>query len=279
MSQIRNRVCAVLLLLFSLQAHSAAFDHQHKLWNEVLALHVVDFGTHSQIDYAPLKASPEKLDSYLDAVSTVTREQFDQWDAKQRLAFLINAYNAYTVQMIIRHYPVDSIKDIGSFFRSVWKINFFELFGKSANLDYIEHELIRGANDFSEARIHFALVCASIGCPKLQATAYTKSNLERLLDDSARRFINDTSRNCFDESSGTLKISSLFKWYHEDFERVYGSVEAFIAKYMSADKKLSSLIETKSIEIEYGRYDWSLNDVQKENHAQQSMQYEICELA
>lgn len=261
-SRVRFRAGAVLLLLFSLQTHSAVFDHQYKLWNEVLARHVVDFGTHSQVDYAQLKASPEKLNSYLDTVSAVTREQFDRWDAKQRLAFLINVYNAYTVQLIIRHYPVDSIKDIGSFFRSAWKINFFKLFGKSANLDYIEHELIRGAKGFSEARIHFALVCASIGCPKLQASAYTKNNLERLLDDSARRFINDTSRNRFDASSGTLKISGLFKWYREDFERGYGSVEAFIAKYISADKKLSTLIESKSIEIKYGRYDWSLNDIQ-----------------
>lgn len=242
-------------------ASAESFDHAHAAWDEILQTYVVDHGAYSEVKYPQLKQTGgDKLNAYLHSLSSISAKQFDQWGQAQRLAFLINAYNAFTLKLIVDHYPVDSIKDIGSFFRSPWKIKFFTLLGEETHLDHIEHELIRG-RDYAEPRIHFALVCASVGCPKLQAQAYTAERLESMLQDAASTFLRDTTRNRYDAAGNTLYLSSIFKWYGEDFAVKSGSVEKFVAAYMTNDPQQRQRIVSKEVDVEFLDYDWSLNEV------------------
>ena len=255
-------IVIAVIQLVPLKVLANSFDHSHLLWDELLRSYVVEHGPASQVKYAELKQNDEqKLNQYLNSISSVSKKEYDAWSKPQQLAFLINAYNAYTIKLVLDNYPVESIKDIGSIFRSSWKIKFFQLFGEEAHLDYIEHDLIRGDKGFNEPRIHFAVVCASVGCPKLHAQAYTAERLEDMLEYATKSFLTDETRNRFDYPQSTLYLSSIFKWYGEDFESKYGSVEAFVGKYMSQDKQVRSLIQSRQVKIEYLDYDWSLNDV------------------
>lgn len=240
------------------------FDHSHGLWNAVLQTSVAETPSSSKVRYADLKAHPEKFDRYLQNLSAVSQKQFAAWNKNEKLSFLINAYNALTVKLVIDHYPVESIKDIGSFFRNSWKIPFFTLLGEEMFLDHIEHKLIRGADDFSEPRIHFALVCASVGCPKLQAQAFTANRLDEMLEQGAKAFLQDTTRNYYDAKKQVLNLSSLFKWYGEDFDKLYGSMTGFVVKYITQDAgqqtAIARDIADNTIDVEYLDYDWSLND-------------------
>jgi hypothetical protein len=239
---------------------AASFDQEHSVWNGLLQTYVVDHGAYSEVRYRQIKQSATAtLDEYLQSLSAVSKSQFDGWSQAQRLAFLINAYNAFTVKLIVDHYPVDSIKDLGGFFTSPWKIRFFNLFGGKTYLDHIEHDLIRG-RDYHEPRIHFALVCASVGCPKLQSRAYTAKRLETMLESASETFLRDTSRNRYDAADNTLYLSSIFKWYGKDFAAKAGSVKQFVAPYISDDPKVRQRILSPDVDVEYLDYDWSLND-------------------
>jgi hypothetical protein len=243
---------------------AAGFDHDHSVWNGLLQTYVVDHGAYSEVRYRQIKQSASTtLDEYLHSLSAVSKSQFDGWSQAQRLAFLINAYNAFTVKLIVDHYPLDSIKDLGGFFRSPWKIEFFTLFGEKTYLDHIEHDLIRGRN-YHEPRIHFALVCASVGCPKLQNRAYTAQRLESMLESASDTFLRDTSRNRYDAADNTLYLSSIFKWYGKDFAAKAGSVEQFVAPYISDDPTVQHRIRSRDVDVEYLDYDWSLNDAGKQ---------------
>lgn len=252
MQETRLRILLMLALMFANTSMAYAFDHQHRLWQQVLSANVQVNGAASRVDYRAIKSHPEQLAQYLASLSEVTQAQFQHWSTAQQLAFLINAYNAFTVNIVVEHYPIDSIKDIGNFFRSTWKIDFIPLFAERVNLDHIEHELIRGNPKFNEPRIHFALVCASIGCPKLQDQAFTGANLEELLEKGAQEFLLDPSRNRYNAKARRLELSSIFKWYGEDFEKHSGSVQAFVAKYM----RLTLPVDT---DITFLPYDWKLN--------------------
>ena len=246
--------------LTSTAVPAASFDHEHGVWHDLLQTYVVDHGAYSEVRYRQIQQNAAStLSDYIKTLAAVPKRQFDQWSKAQRLAFLINAYNALTVQLIVQHYPVESIKDIGGFFRSPWKVEFFTLFGEKTHLDHIEHELIRG-RDYAEPRIHFALVCASVGCPKLQNRAYTAKALESMLESATTTFLRDPSRNRYAAADNTLYLSSIFKWYGEDFAVKSGSVQQFVAAYMSDDPKVQQRIRTKQVYIEYLDYDWSLND-------------------
>jgi len=249
----------VLAMVVSTGVYASRFDHSHSLWSELLQTYVVDQGDFSQVKYQALKQSgTAPLVEYLQSLSAVHASQFALWTQSQQLAFLINAYNAFTVKLILDHYPVESIKDIGGFFRSPWKIQFFALLGDKTHLDYIEHELIRGR--FKEPRIHFAVVCASIGCPKLQARAYTAERMEAMLESATQTFLRDDSRNRYDAQRNTLHLSKIFKWYAEDFVATSGSVERFVAPYISDDPKMRQQIQSRQVDVEYLDYDWALNN-------------------
>jgi hypothetical protein len=198
----------------------------------------------------------------------VTRAEFDAFSRDQQLAFLINAYNAFTVELILTEYPdVSSIKDLGSLFSLPWKKKFFILLGESQNLDGIEHDLIRGSGRYNEPLIHFAVNCASIGCPALLDEAFVADKLDQQLLESTERFLNDRSRNRFDASTGTLEISSLFDWYAEDFAqgwRGYDSLHDFFrthADWNADDADSVESLRGGELRIEFLDYDWNLNSL------------------
>ena len=261
-----------VLLAFSiflnLSTVANAFDQSHKSFNDVLTSHVRwnAAGTASSVDYAGLKADRAPLDRYTASLSGVSQAQFQKFNKLERRAFLINAYNAFTLQLILTKYPdLKSIKDLGSFFNSPWKKAFVPLLGQTRSLDDIEHVLLRGADDYDDPRIHFAVNCASIGCPALRPEAFVAARLDAQLLDQTQRFLRDRSRNRYNAEAKTLELSMIFKWYREDFERGFlgaNSVGAFVANYAAslglAPDQLTKL-RSGEIEIEYTDYNWALN--------------------
>ncbi|MCG8338910.1 MAG: DUF547 domain-containing protein [Proteobacteria bacterium] len=234
------------------------FDQSHSLFDSVLKQHVVVNGPQSSVQYGEIKKNPDQLDSYIRELEAVSAGEFSGWTEPQQIAFLINAYNALTIKLILTKYPdLKSIKDLGGFFSGPWKVKFFTLFGEKHHLDHIEHELLRV--NYTEPRIHFALVCASIGCPPLITEAYTGDRLDEQLNRSMISFLRDPERNRYDEAGNTLYLSSIFKWFSEDFTKVKPSVEAFVAPWISDDKATQDLIAGEKVDVEYLDYDWSLN--------------------
>ncbi len=234
----------ILILLFI--QNTFAFDHTHKIWNDILTENVHIKNKQSLFDYRKVKESPLALNKYLLQLSSLKKEEYETFNEDQKLALLINSYNAHTIKLIIDNYPIKSIKDIGSFFSSPFKKDFFFFLGHKRNLDWIEHEVIR--KKFKEPRIHFAVVCASISCPNIQNKAFTEKNLDTLLDSAASYFINNTTKNDFKD--GTLYLSKIFKWYRLDFKGLH----TFIRKYLK-DKNI-----TKKTPISWLNYNWDLNE-------------------
>lgn len=154
-----------------------AFDHTHSQWQQILSSHVVNKGHQTLVNYKKIKENPEVLNKYLKSLSSVTQLDFKKWSNEQKLCFYINAYNAFTFKLIIDNYPLASIKDLVSFFSSPWKKKFIVLFGKKVHLDYREHDIM--GKEFNEPRIHFAINCASLGCPPLSGKASIADRLEK----------------------------------------------------------------------------------------------------
>ena len=288
----RLAVNSVMLLAaiasFSVLSDEAALKKAkrlHEPFSELLSEHVrtVDKGASTQVDYHGFKQDRERLTQYLNSLAKVEKSTFDGWSKADQLAFLINAYNAYTVDLILTEYPkIESIRDLGGFFSSPWKKEIAPLLGKTRTLDEIEHELIRGQNKttegYNEPRIHFAVNCASIGCPALREEAYVGARLDSQLDAQTKRFLADTSRNRMD--GNTLKLSKIFDWYSKDFENNANrkseswqgaknvntaNLSQFLLLYKDALNLSShqvSALELDNAEIEFLDYDWSLNATQ-----------------
>lgn len=243
-------ICLLPFPSFASENEASTFDHSHRLLSEVLSKHVVTSGHQSSVRYQALKSSPNGLRQYLEQVSNVTKKQYQGFSENEKLAFLINAYNAFTLELLIQHYPVKSIKDIGGWFSSPWKKDFFRLFSEQHTLDDIEHEMIR--KWFDEPRIHFALVCAARSCPPLKAAPYIAVTLNKQLSEAAENFLNDSERNRLDSISNTLYLSSIFKWYGSDFNAKHGSAKNYVARFYGVDPN--------KVSVSYLTYDWSLND-------------------
>lgn len=248
---------------------AAAFDHQHEAWTGLLNQHikVIDGGKASQVDYKAFKKDHMKLKSYLANLTAVSGTEFSEFSKLQQKAFLINAYNAYTVELILTRYPkLKSINDLGTLFKNPWKQEFVPLLGDMISLDDIEHGKLRQAGKYDDPRIHFAVNCASIGCPPLREEAFIASSLDEQLNEQAVRFLSDRSRNNFDEEANELNVSKIFKWYGDDFEKGHlgiDSLEDFFAgyaEYLADSKSGQEKIKTKKVDIEFLKYDWNLND-------------------
>lgn len=249
----------IALLLLGSASVASEFDHSHQALTSILQQHVVVAGPVSQVNYAGLNADQAALDAYLAQLSAITMARFDQWNRNQRMAFLINAYNSFTLKLIRDNLPVESIKDLGSLFTSPWEKKFFKLFGEDFYLDRIEHEILR--KEYREPRIHFAVNCASIGCPMLLNRAYTADALEQQLDQQTRLFLQDETRNRIDLDKEVIYISKIFDWFEEDFVKAKGSVAAFVAPYMVAhgNEVLMDRISGGEFDIRFLSYDWNLN--------------------
>ena len=264
-----RRWLVALLVCLPLSA-MAAFDTSHAAWSALLAAHVVRSpdGNASQVRYTTFKQDTAARRAYLDSLSAVTRAEFDAWPAAQRLAFLINAYNAFTVELVLTKYPdLKSIKDLGNFVQSAWKKKFFQLFGEATSLDGIEQDMLRKRGSYDDPRIHFALNCASIGCPMLREEAYTAARLEAQLDNQAERFMSDRSRNRYNAATGRLEVSKIFDWYGDDFKLGHQGIRSTLAFFARHAARLSDVpaeqetIRTQRASVVTLDYDWRLNDV------------------
>lgn len=259
--------CTLLFVQPAPLVQAAGFDHS--VWGVLLKEHVriIEDGKATQVDYAGLAGKRAVLSGYLKKLSAVSRDEFDSWAKDEQLAFLLNAYNSWTVELILTKYPdLDSIKDLGSLFQSPWKKSFIPLLGEKRSLDDIEHGLIRGSEKYNDPRIHFAVNCASIGCPALRAEPYLGNELQRQLEDATSLFLKDRSRNRLD--GRVLKVSSIFKWYREDFKKGWKAIESleqFFAYYAEdlelTEEQMKQLAKGK-IKIDFLDYDWKLNSIQ-----------------
>lgn len=248
------------------------FDHQHIAWTALLRRHVqvAPSGFASGVRYAALGAERSRLQAYLVSLSVVPEQDYRRWTGAQQLAFLVNAYNAFTVDLVLSQYPgLGSIRDLGSILQSPWKKKFFRLLGQERSLDDIEHGMIRVPGAFDDHRIHCAVVCASVGCPMLRDEAFTAQALEAQLDDALLRFLSDRKRNRHvptQGSSGILQVSKIFDWYRRDFEQGYrgiSSLPALFARHaavLADDPAAQREIREGRSRIEFLDYDWRLND-------------------
>jgi hypothetical protein len=231
------------------------FDQEHAAWTSILSRYV----RAGFVDYAGLERSGlSDLSTYLHALESVCRGHFDTWSREEKLAFWINAYNAYTVKLILDHYPLRSIRSIGFLPGAAFREDFIPLGalrGHNLSLNDIEHEILR--REFHEPRIHFAIVCASKSCPMLRSEAYRARDLEAQLDEAARSFVRDPSKNRFDARTRTLSLSAIFKWFRADFESVAGTLPEFVARY--TDEGTARALRAGGIRVEFLDYDWSLN--------------------
>lgn len=235
--------CLLLLGFVSISWSGKTVDHS--LYGELLKKYVKD----DVVDYQGLKAEEAKLDQYLNLLDGTKPDQLPR---DEQLALYINAYNAYTLKLILKNYPVDSIKDIGGWFSGPWKIRFCKIGGKTLTLDEVEHDIIRPR--FKDPRVHFAVNCASKGCPPLRSEPYQGSILNEQLDASTRDFLNNPERNRLE--GNTLYVSKIFKWFADDFK---GDVVGFFLTHAEEDLKNRLLAKRDQIEIEYLHYGWGLN--------------------
>lgn len=224
---------------------------EHVAWDALLKKHVVLLpGEHaSQVRYDGFATDRQALKGYLDSLSAVGRVEFDGWTKNERKAFLINAYNAFTVEKILTRWPdMRSIWDFGKIFGNPFKDDFFKLLGRPMSLDGIEHGMLRKPGAYDDPRVHFAVNCASIGCPMLREEAYAAPRLDAQLEEQAERFLSDRSRNRFRE--GRLEVSKIFDWYQEDFEPrgKYFARYARALGYPGGD-----------VPVDFLDYDWTLN--------------------
>ena len=241
-------------------------DTRYTAWDALLKKHVrwLPDGVQSRVDYKGFAADRAALQQVLAQWSAVTPAQFQALPKPEQMAFLINAYNGFTVELILTQYPkLKSIKDLGSFIQSPWKKKFFKLLGEDRHLDWIEHEQLRP--NYAEPRIHAAVNCASIGCPALRDEAFTAATLDAQLEDGMKRFMSDRTRNRV--ANGQLEVSSIFKWFKEDFEKGHrglNKLEDVFARYatqLTSNPAEQAKLKDRSMRITHLDYDWALNDV------------------
>jgi hypothetical protein len=256
------------LLVFAMATTASAFDDTYKKFGEVLAKHVRD----GVVDYRGIQEqSMPTLEAAIAEIAAVDEATFGGWSREAKMAYLINAYNAFTLQLVADFYPVKSIRDIGGkvggglFGRQSkqWKVAQYEVGGKvrafkamgrAVTLDEIEHDWLRPK--FEDPRIHFALVCGAKSCPFLRSEPYVAARLGEQLDAQGRQFLADSYRNRYDAKKDTLYLSKIFDWFGKDFTR-RGSLVSFLKPFFPKEWNTGA---TEASKIEFLDYDWSLND-------------------
>jgi Protein of unknown function, DUF547 len=241
---------SLFLGIFSRIGQAAAAAVDHEIWAELLSKYDKPGG----VDYTGFKSEEGKLDQYLKVLEHTDLKTLSR---NELFAYYINAYNAWTIKLILSAYPdLSSIKDLGTFLKSPWQKKFVRIGGDVVTLDYIEHHILRPR--FKDPRVHFAINCSAASCPPLRSEPYLGSSLDQQLDQSTRSFINNPNSYRFD--GDTLYVSRIFEWFSEDFN---DDVVGFYLKY-AQDGLKEKLTEKKDvIQVKYLYYDWSLNDARK----------------
>jgi hypothetical protein len=219
----------------------------HSLYGELLNKYVND----GVVDYQGFKDEEAKLDEYLTVLENTKVKELSR---DEQFAFYVNAYNAWTIKLILSAYPgIESIKDLGNIFKSPWEKEIVRINGKVLTLDEIEHAILRA--QFKDPRVHFAVNCASKSCPPLISEPYRGSTLDSQLEDATRAFINDPTSNYLEGNK--LYVSRIFKWFSEDFN---DNVLGFFLQYGEGAFKRRLESQKNKLEIVYLSYDWSLNN-------------------
>ncbi len=254
-TRIKNILLIVLLFVLGCSNSKSTFANDasspnHNAWTALLKKHVREDGL---VDYKGFIKDKDKLNAYADYISN--NPPASGWTDEEKIAYWINAYNVFTVKLIVDNYPVKSIKDLNPTLsiptiRSIWTKEWFKIGGEDFSLDRIEHKILR--KDFNEPRIHFAVNCASISCPILRNEAYTAEKLDQQLNEQATIFLNDTSRNMIE--SKKARVSKIFSWFGGDFKKDQTLIE-FLNKYSKVK------IDTKA-KVRFMDYNWKLNEVQ-----------------
>ena len=235
-----------------------AFDGHHSRWRSVLE----KYTRNGLVDYVALKKNPDDLNFYLDEIKGLAEAEYEIWSKNEKITFWINAYNALTIKIVTDHYPItrsglkgfifpdNSIQQIPN----VWKREALFILGQDHSLDHIEHKILR--RKFDDPRVHFALVCASLGCPALREEPFLADRFDEQLDDQTRRFLGDPDKNGYDQKSDTLSLSLIFRWFGEDFEKE--GLIPLVKKYLPSGAALGVSTKTKILWLEY---DWRLNEM------------------
>ncbi len=230
-------VCFILFTnLFAWAGQSVS----HQKWDDLLQKYVSPAG---KVDYSGFAKDKLQLQNYLNALSKSTPD--DSWSRNESMAYWINAYNAFTIDLILKNYPLKSIMEING--GKAWDLKFIKLSGRTYSLNDIEHEILR--KKYKDARIHFAVNCASISCPRLSNKAFVAGNLEDQLNKMAISFINNKAKNSL--SNAEVRISKLFDWYKDDFTQK-GSLIVFLNQYSHTQIKSDA-------KVSFMEYNWNLN--------------------
>ena len=258
----------LLVLLFTLFSSNASvaqtFDHSE--WTSLLSqnVHMVNGGKSSQVDYDGFVKDRAKLETYRNNLAKITQDEFDEWLKPDQLAFLINAYNAWTIELVLTGYPdIESVRDLGNFIFTAFGKDIVSLIGNKISLDDIEKGLILRSDRYNESRVHFALNCASISCPALRPEAYDGSQLEKQLNEQMHNFLSDKEKNYLDDNQ--LRVSTIFKWYRSDFEKSDENIDnlkEYFTKHVSllslSDEEID-IVKSGDFRIRFLSYDWNLN--------------------
>ena len=253
--RVTQLVLTLSILLFALIPSSFAFDFSSwdKLLKHYVAPKTINGVKLNAVNYKKLAKDPAygKLIKNLENTSLS-----DLKTREEKLAFWINVYNIMAAKMVLDHYPVESIKDAGSLFRGVWKKTVGVVAGKKRTLNEIEHEILR---KMGEPRIHVAIVCASVSCPDLRAEAYSAEKLDQQLNDQMVQFLANPKKGLqVDRNKGRVYLSSIFKWFAEDFE-TKGGVRTYLAPY--SPDGLQDAVNNPKLPVYYLDYDWNLNEL------------------
>lgn len=243
---------SIILSLFHSTSALSTFDHQYQAYAKLLKTYVVKEGAQTLVDYQSLKENKRDLEKVTILFSSLDKKQFESLSKNQKLAFLINTYNLFTLKLIVDNYPLKSIKDIGSFFSGPWSKPIVTILGEKYTLDNIEHDMIR--RDFKEPRIHFAVNCASIGCPSLYLDPFTAEKIDSQLEEAATNFLKNREKNYFDSKEKKLYLSKIFKWYGSDWEKMTGK------PFLTFIKRILKEIPDQEVKTSFLEYDWSLNE-------------------
>ena len=225
---------------------SSANGVDNTIYAELLGKYVKD----GVVNYQGFKNEESVLDMYLKALEEVDSKILSR---NEQFAFYVNAYNAWTIKLILSGYPgIKSIKDLGSLFKTPWKKKICRIDGKIITLDDIEHNILRPR--FKDPRVHFAINCAAKSCPPVRSEPYRGGELDQQLGEMTRAFVNDLERNRLENH--TLYVSSIFKWFAEDFNK---DIVGFFLKYAKGDLKEQLEANKEKIRVKYLDYDWVLN--------------------
>ncbi len=259
----------LLLLALTYATSASAFDHLHVKWADFLRTHVVSGAGQAGIRYAQIKSDESRLQAYLAPLEAVTESEYVGWSVEEKTAFLINAYNAASVKLIVDHFPLKSVQELGRFFGLVspFKKASIRLFGKSVSASELQTKVIELTHD---PRVHFALACPAKGCPVLRYEPYLPQWVNHQLDDAVLHFLKDIDKNRVDPVSKTMDLSALMKscwWspnpcYGNEIIKKFGSVEKFVVQRLVVQIQEQDALIQNGINAKHHDVDWTLNSIE-----------------